>query len=242
MLPLGSGDDGFIKHAIELQKGVIESHTDMVVISGTLVLYLAGRFESFVRDSFEELCDKVANRCQKFQLLPKEMKENLVRMTAEVMANPRRYGHGDMGVKSFVITLASNLEDIPCCGGSGAINSKCLSITNENMRAEIVEELFARIGAKQLWKQVSQQAAIKTYFESLLEDFVAKQVKSKLDELMVIRNQVAHPSGNVQFPDISQVTDYVDFIQLIGEAIVAVCGTFEVTLKPTETVPRTPPC
>ncbi len=179
----GDSSGDFVSHTIELQQGVIDAHTDMVVISGTLVLYLAGRFESFVRDCFEELCDKIANRCQKFQFLPKEMRENLILKTAEVMANPRRYGHAEMGVQSFVITLASNLEDKPC---SGAINSKCLSITNENMRADIAEDLFGRIGAKNLWKHVSQQSSVKTYFESQQEDFVAKQVRARLDEFMII--------------------------------------------------------
>jgi len=64
----------------------------MPILNGVLLLYLAGRFENFVRQIFEDLADAVASDRKEFSELPKAMRENLVLYTAEIMQNPRKYG------------------------------------------------------------------------------------------------------------------------------------------------------
>src|SRR5947207_6445581 len=112
----------------------------MPILTGTLLLYLAGRLENFVKETFEDLCDGLVSECGDFTHLPKPMQENLVRFTAEVIASPRKFGHAENGVIAFVNTLADNLNRRPLNG----VNSKCLSITTENMWPDTLNEMFVR--------------------------------------------------------------------------------------------------
>jgi hypothetical protein len=133
----------------------------MPILNGVLLLYLAGRFENFVRQVFEDLVDTVASDRSEFSKLPKVMRENLVRFTAEIMQNPRKYGHAEKGVASFVGILSENL------GGSlkSGVNSKCLSVTLENMRPDILGDIFNRIGAEKIWERLGHQAQVQLHFE-----------------------------------------------------------------------------
>src|SRR5215470_5474366 len=78
-----------------LHKATQAVHAEMPILNGVLLLYLAGRFENFVRELFEDLSDNIAGQCGQFAHLPRQMQENLTKFTAEVIANPRKYGHGD---------------------------------------------------------------------------------------------------------------------------------------------------
>ena len=106
----------------------VACHADLTILVGTMILYLGGRFEHFVRTEFEEMCDTIAVRCNSYDRLPKEMRQTLIVRTAEVMSNPRKYGHADKGVEAFIKNLAENMNDRTQLR---AINSACLSITYE---------------------------------------------------------------------------------------------------------------
>jgi len=75
-----------------------EVNIGMVFISGTIVLYLGGRFEYFIKTLFEELAMSIAIKCKKFDYLPKEFKDNLIALTSEVIKSPAKYKHGENGV------------------------------------------------------------------------------------------------------------------------------------------------
>ncbi|MDU1036990.1 MAG: hypothetical protein E7A30_12660, partial [Staphylococcus sp.] len=65
------------------------NHSNLTILNNTLLLFIAGRFESFVRDTFEELCKNIVAMTDKFAYLPKEMRENLIKYTSEIISNPR---------------------------------------------------------------------------------------------------------------------------------------------------------
>src|ERR1035437_3501062 len=44
-----------------------KSHSEMPILNGVLLLYLAGRFENFVREIFEDLADTLATECKEFR-------------------------------------------------------------------------------------------------------------------------------------------------------------------------------
>ncbi|MDD6037044.1 MAG: hypothetical protein PUC30_12820 [Lachnospiraceae bacterium] len=54
-------------------------------------------------------CEGISSRCGTYETLPKEMKTNLIKYTAEVISSPRKYNHGEGAVKTFVNNLAQNL-------------------------------------------------------------------------------------------------------------------------------------
>jgi hypothetical protein len=215
------------ERAAKVYEAAIRCRSDLAVLPGTLVLYLAGRFEYYVRTQFEELCGRVAQRAAHFRVLPKVMRDNLVRMTGEIMANPRKYGHGEKRVAGFVAVLAANLADPQLLTD---VNAECLSVTYENMRESVLTELFERIGIKKVWERIGEQAKIKTHFETHESGQAKSLAIAYLNTLMERRNRIAHPSGSVEWPDVSAVRKDVEFLSVCGEVLSNLMPNFEADL------------
>lgn len=226
--PAEGNSDGFGGEALAIHEKARGCLADTVVLIGTTVLYLGGRFEFFVRTLFEDLCDRVASRCERYDQLPKEMRESLVAMTAQVIASPKKYGHGDQGVRAFVRTLATNLGDDQTLQG---VNSKCLSVTTENMWADTLQDLFERIGAKDVWQRIGQQAKVLTLFETDDAENARGKARRLLNQFMETRNKIAHPVTTIDWPDSAKVREYVDFFDTLSAAICDVADVYEVSLS-----------
>jgi hypothetical protein len=217
----------FVREAIAVHEKAKHAQTSLTVASGTLILYTCGRFESMARTLFEDLCQRLVGRAGHYERLPKKMRENLPIFTAKVISEPRKYGHAENGVRSFVATLADNLAvNAPV----QRVNHECLSLTESNMRAEVLGELFGRVGGKSLWPDVAAQAALKTYFEERDNGKVESSARRKLDELMDLRNKIAHPSGQIEWPSTEALRDYILFLRLLSRSMADVVGVYEVTL------------
>lgn len=120
--------------------------------------------------------------------LPKEMKENLVKYTAEVMSSPRKYGQGDTGVATFIKNLSENISN----NSSRNINYQCSS--ND-------------------------------------KSYVEKLAKSKLDALMELRNNIAHPSNDIIWPNDQQIKEYINYIEVLAEVLVEVVNIHVATCQ-----------
>ncbi|MGO9535122.1 MAG: HEPN domain-containing protein [Syntrophobacteraceae bacterium] len=219
--------DEILKQAVsQLHAATQAAHAEMPILNGVLLLYLAGRFENFVREIFEDLSDTIAGQCGQFAHLPRKMQENLTKFTAEVIANPRKYGHGDNGVIAFVTTMADNLNGRPLAG----VNSKCLSITSENMWPDTLSEVFARIGATTVWERLGQQASVQTFFHVDQPDKATSEAKKFLTEFMKLRNQIAHPSGDLMWPSMELSMQHIEFCDVVSRALADVCAVWALTL------------
>ncbi|WP_289239659.1 HEPN domain-containing protein [Pseudomonas sp. FEMGT703P] len=232
--PLGNSccEQEFIAEALIIHEGTKRVHGNLTLVAGTLVLYTCGRFEAMTRTLFEDLCQRLVSKAGEFSRLPKKMRTNLPIFTAKVISEPRRYGHAENGVRSFVSTLASNLEPN---ARISKVNHECLSITETNMRADALSDLFSRIGAEKIWTGISEQAAIKSYFEESDTSKVEAKARKKLNDLMDIRNRIAHPSGEFEWPSTHTIKDYVKFLRLIAKAMGEIMSLYEVTLCTAET-------
>lgn len=218
---------GFVIEAIAVHEGTKVIHGNLPLVSGTLILYTCGRFESMTRTLFEDLCQRLVSKAGQFSRLPKKMRENLPIFTAKVISEPRKYGHAENGVRAFVATLASNLAIDALVD---RVNHECLSITESNMRAEILGELFGRVGVNSIWTQLAEQAAMKTFFQDSDSGKVEAKAKRKLNELMDLRNKIAHPSGELDWPSIDTLRNYIDFLRILARSIAELIGVYEVTL------------
>jgi RiboL-PSP-HEPN len=219
--------DEFLTAAETMHQESRNCRSDLVILPGTLLLYLAGRFEDFIRTIFEDLCDRLVNRCNRFADLPKDLRDNAVIYTAEVISSYRKYGHGEGAVSSFVECLASNLSDAQPLT---KINSQCLSITTENMRADVLADLFKRIGVKTLWDKIGEQAPVQTHFETIDRSDASSRAQKYLNEFMRSRNYIAHPSANITWPDMPKLIDSISFFRMLSSAISLVLDAYEVTL------------
>ncbi|CAI2520502.1 Uncharacterised protein [Serratia ficaria] len=200
------------------------NHSNLVILNGTLLLFITGRFESFVRETFEEYCKNLTERVKKFSELPKDMRENLIKYTSDVISNPRRYGHAENGVKNFVKIMYDNLHD----NAPIEINYKCLSITSENMRPDTLADLFKRAGVKNIWERLAQQSKLQVHWGSGDIQSVRKQSETYLNSLMEIRNSIAHPSTSITWPDSDAITKALEFFKIFGMVLIDVLPVYEI--------------
>jgi RiboL-PSP-HEPN len=204
-----------------------DGHAGLPVVCGTMALYVAGRFEEYTRTSFEDLCQKIASSASSFKSLPKKMQENLVVYTALVMQSPRRYRHGDGAVAAFAENLASNLSTK---SSVDKINHQCLSITEANMKPETLAELYERVGAKEIWKKIGQQAQVQAHFVTQDPSAAETMAKQKLQSLMELRNSIAHPSTSIVWPATEIVRGYISFLDILATALSSLSIVFAATL------------
>lgn len=223
----------FLTDALDVHEGTKRIHGNLPLVSGTLILYTCGRFETMTRTLFEDLCQRLVTRAGRFSRLPKKMRENLPIFTAKVISEPRKFGHAENGVRAFVATLASNLA---VDATVERVNHECLSLTEANMRADVLSELFGRVGVAAIWTQMSEQAALKTHFQNSDSGQVEKKARYKLNELMDLRNKIAHPSGEFDWPSIEALRDYVQLLRLLARAMAELVGVYEVTLCQAEAI------
>ncbi|WP_242396673.1 HEPN domain-containing protein [Clostridium butyricum] len=215
------------KSIIELHKKSTECTIPLTILPGTLFLYLGGRFEYFVKNIFEETCSLIANLATCYSDLPREMKKNLIDYTAEVVANPRKYGHADKGIASFIKNLSKNINNDDITN----INASCLSITYENMRADTLNSLFERIGLKNVLQTISEQTDLKLCLRITNNDEVNKFVRKYLNEFMDIRNMIAHPSKGITWPDSEKIRFYLTFFENIAKALINAVKLYLVSIE-----------
>ena len=208
---------------VELHTTSRSNHANLVILNGTLLLFITGRFESFVRETFEEYCRNLTERVERYSQLPKEMREGLLKYTSEVISNPRRYGHAENGVKSFVKIMNNNLHDETPV----EINYKCLSITSENMRPDVLSDLFKRAGVKNLWEKLAQQSKFQLFWTSNDAASVRKQSEAYLNSLMETRNSIAHPSTSITWPDSEAIEKALQFFMTFGTVLIDVLPVYE---------------
>jgi hypothetical protein len=224
-----NGDENFGEQARALRILSRNQSTDFPILAGTLTLYLAGRFEHFVRTALELTCDGYAVKCQKFSDLPEKMRNSLVSLTSTVLDSPTKYGFDEPRSYVFLSNLARNIEAV---NGLGEINSACLSITTQNMNPGILADLFKRIGIQSLWSELGKQSQMKIYFELDRDQDVEREAKMLLENLMTTRNMVAHPSGSPEFPDTNKVLSYINFLKSLSTVLVETCRVHLAAFKP----------
>lgn len=210
-----------------VQSKIKANHANFPIARGTLILYTCGRFESMVRTMFEDLCQRLVSSAKEYRRLPKKMQENLPLFTAKVIAEPRKYGHAEGGVRTFVSILAKNLQPNATVE---EVNHQCLSITDANMKSEVLAELFGRVGAGDVWKLVAQQLSMRTFFKDADVGAVESKAKKMLNDLMDIRNKIAHPSGSFDWPSSEYLRDTINFLKLLAKVLGEVMDMYELTL------------
>jgi hypothetical protein len=215
-------DGSFGEEARAIRLTIRTLSPELAVVSGTLLLFLAGRFEHFARVLFETLCDGFAAKCQRFDQMPDKMRKSLVFHTADAVQSPARYGFDPVQVLGFITTLGAN---VVATSGLGQINSQCLSMTQNNLTPGVLTELYKRIGINNVWDELAKQASLKTYFGVLGDPDAGSNAKAMLEELMTTRNQIAHPSGNPSFPDPDKVQQFVDYVRVLASVLTDVART-----------------
>lgn len=212
------------KKLIDLHNESVNAKVPLKILPGIILPYLGGRFENFVRNIFEEICSVIATNVKTYNELPKPMKKNLIDYTAEVIANPRKYGHGDKGVEAFIKILNENINN----NNATLINTSCLSITYENMKPDTLKSLFERIGMKDIWVVISEQSHLKLLLRESDSGKTKSLSEKHLKEFMDKRNMIAHPSSGITWPSTEEIAFYVKYFECLGKSLVDACNIYSI--------------
>ncbi|MFA7444952.1 MAG: HEPN domain-containing protein [Flavobacteriaceae bacterium] len=206
----------FIEKALDLYSLVDTARNGMAKIPGIFILYIGGRFEDFVKTIFEEFAIQFAQKHPNYSSLPSKFQTSIVQDTSLVIASPRKFGYGDIMQKTFIENLFKNVigDDFR------TINHQCLSITEGNMRPDILNDLFSKISISNIWNDIGQQLSIRTFFETADSSNASSQAKKYLEDFMNQRNQVAHPSGgSFTWPSYDDVIKHIDFFRVLSPVL-----------------------
>jgi hypothetical protein len=218
-LNLSESDDDFIQTSIELSEGIKLNRRGNTRIPTILMLYVAGRFENYAKTIMEETSTQIAKLHETFKTLPNKFQESLINDTSKVVQNPRKYNHGEGARDSFIKNLYHNIHD----DNLDIINYQCISITERNMRADVITELFSKINYKNIWDDICSQANIRQQFGGADVSKTAKECKRTLNTFMDMRNNVAHSSGAITWISKEKGNDYISFFIEFGRAMKDVC-------------------
>ncbi len=200
--------------AVELWEAAKERRTDLPLISGSLVLYLAGRFEYFARQVVETVAEEMAESIADYGSLPAVLRKELKTRTLQIAENPRRFGFEETQADLFLLNLARNLE-----GGESppSIRINVVSVTDSNLKDRALAELMKRVDLNSFWRDVGKQARVKLFLQTRDDRETTAQAQARLNGIMDQRNQIAHPTASTQFPDPDQVLLMIEYLQVLAE-------------------------
>jgi RiboL-PSP-HEPN len=223
--PPAQMSDGSVEwaEALNLAEAAPKVRTDLPLLSGSLLLYVCGRFEYFVRELIVALADDMAANVQNYSDLPERLRTELELRTLEVAQNPRKYGYEPNHARQCLVLHASNLSATSGpTSASITISSRVLTITDANMNSRMLADLFKRVNIVDLWSDLGKQAPLKAKLGKAGDKECTGEAVSLLDEMMRDRNSIAHPSGSFSFPDPDQVLESVDFLKTLSVVLVDV--------------------
>ncbi|WP_198013139.1 HEPN domain-containing protein, partial [Citrifermentans bremense] len=223
--------------ALSLKEESHQRRTDLPVLSGSLLLYLAGRFEFFIRQVVQILADEIAGRAASYVALPQKLRTELKNLTLEVALRPSRYGFTEAEADVLLSSLVGNQRGttMPL-----SISSDVLTITESNMRPKVLADLMKRVGMNDYWQELGKQAKVKLHIAKTVDGEASAEAQSRLNALMEDRNQIAHPTNTTNFPDTDQVLKNAEFLQIIAEVTVEIVSVYLASIPAAAPAPAPP--
>lgn len=193
--------------------------TDLPILAGSIMLYICGRFEFFVRELIASIGDEIASTSADYDSLPAALRAELLARTLEVAQNPQRFGHTPSSAEKLLVTLSESFQPHEA-GKPVLISSSVLAVTEANMTQRMLSDVFKRVNIASIWPEIGKQAAMKVHLNKSTDSECTKAAQNELDRMMKERNGVAHPTGTTTFPDPDQVLSAVEFLRVLSSTLV----------------------
>ncbi|MCT1804023.1 HEPN domain-containing protein [Kocuria carniphila] len=218
-LPGSEGSSSaFVQAALDLHNISGKVRTDLPLMVGSLLLYACGRFEYFVGELVRSVADKEVAKADSYADIPKDVRESLRIQLLTVLSEPRRYSHLRLSDQQLAATLSSIVtadeNEVP-----SDIPTEILASTDANMRPQVLKEVFARVGMKDVWGDISKQAPLRTHFGTVSESACKTAATNFLEELMRLRNSIAHPTASLSFPSPEAALEQCISLRVLSRAI-----------------------
>lgn len=206
---------------VGIEGAALAAHLDLPVLSGALFLYSCGRFELYVRDLVAAIIDDIADTSC-YDTLPSQLKKEWRRRTFDVASNPRKWGWSEAEADQFVTALMSATSGASNANDGVRIPADVITIIDSNMRADILQELFKRVGVDSLWKEIGKQAKLKNLLEVSADGDCTAKARNFLDLIMARRNSIAHQSAETSYPSTDEVKKFIEYFRCLSEILLDV--------------------
>jgi len=196
------------------------ARTDLPILSGSLLLYLCGRFEYFVRELVGTIVDDLVDKAATYEELPSALRKEALIRTLQINLNPSKFNYSATSASALAAQLANNLSSRSDGSSSLFVDSTTVTITESNMRPDVLADLFKRVGISGLWDTLGKQLTLKSFLEEATDDGCKKAAMARLDDIMNERNKVAHPIGDAVFPDAAIVEKIAHYFRALAQVLV----------------------
>lgn len=216
--PCDGLSSAFEHAAQDLHRVSAEVRTDLPILVGSLLLYACGRFEYFVGELVRTLADNCVTKAESYAALSQVIRKSLREQLLAVLGKPGKYEYLGLSDRQLAITL-SKLVVADAGEAPSDIPTQILSLTDTNMNHVTLKSVFARVGVNDVWSDISKQAPLRTHFQTAAEGDCRKAATSFLDELMKLRNSIAHPIGSPYFPSPETALEHCLSLRELSRAI-----------------------
>lgn len=202
---------------VQLSKSV---RSDLPSMSGALALFIAGRFEHYVKARVEERIDAYLGSASTHEELPEKIRTTWRRNALNIVQSPEKYGRDHADSEIILSTLVSN-------GNSGAspnLLPDVVTITERNMRPDLLHELLKIVQISDFWGIVGHQLDFQQLFGEDNPGKCTDKSRRKLNQIMELRNSIAHPSSSTLLPSPEDVLSDLQYIRMLGRVIDLACS------------------
>ena len=208
--------------AYDLWNAAKEVRTDLPIFSGSILLYLCGRFESFVKELVGAIVDDLVDKAASYDELPAMLRKVYLTRTLAINENPRKYDHTPETASVLASELADNLAGRGESSSSLRISATTITITESNMNPGTLEDLFKRVGISRSWDTLGKQLSLKRHLGEVTDDGCKRAAMARLEEIMKERNRVAHPTAATLtvFPDANIVKEIAEYLRVLAQVLV----------------------
>jgi RiboL-PSP-HEPN len=218
--PIPEGIEGseFVKSATELHEFVRANKASILMWPPAIILYVCGRFEYYVKSAVETAAQEIATASTSYNRLPEDMRNNYYRLSIEAINYPRRYGYNAEETARMIKSLSDNLSE-----DSIDLDYERITITASNMRSDVVNELFKRIGFGDYWKIVGDNLDCRRHYQTYDNKVVISSVKKELEDMMDLRNSIAHPASGTTLPNLDATRKAILFFRMLSIVTEEIC-------------------
>lgn len=186
--------------------------------SNASMLLIAASFEEFVRQEIRESVLVVLDQATDISAVPKELLATVWDRSSYVLK----------GVK-FTTT---NFDLISATKALSAMNEFCLdgdlsvdvsdmvAFNMNNMKAKEINEIFKRVGIRDICKQVGETEVIVNFFGSPNPETAHSECVAYLDNFYRERNDVAHSIASSRVVGTTDLERHLEFFRTVGTALV----------------------
>lgn len=190
------------------------------------LIFLASAFEEFVREEAIQCGNQLMD---KYSGMPADERHSIRNSYWIVSKDRLRFTRSILVSKAPDPTLLANLgstlgalQGFVVEDNASKLDSQSFGHHSNNFKPKVVAEIFSRFEIKKLTDQLGESNKLKNYFGVTSKADCSSKLVAKWDEFYDRRNETVHSLGGAVGLAVDAVISYVEFMELIAEALKSV--------------------